>query len=216
MEYLNIVFGFIILVLSSFSKFKNKSKITLAGWGIIIMGIAVVGVSFIQKCSNDNELKLRPYEFSLNSLHFTIIAEYTDPNISDSLFINSIPNEITVPYAYIGNYAIRLDLKRVESVYRPVGYRSTFRPSVTYYSINLRKNYLERDPISPYKYIWDLNGQTITLNIPQSSFKILSEKGKWIYTVEFIVGDKIIREELKDNSKWKYEIKGFEKNRIYN
>lgn len=190
------------------SENKGFKKITISGYITIFLALSVLCVSAYKTYKDKNK-------FDMSDIHLTLYAENLGSYQPDDVILANAPEAFTVDFAWLDNYATRLDFSNVRSVVKPTGYdRGPNRATLVYHSINLRKNFLERDEEPPFKYLNELNGKKLWFRVPISKFKPipnaldLTKTAGWRFKAELIIGDKIFEKWIDENGNLEFTIDG--------
>lgn len=190
---LQIVLTAIAGALGTLCELRAAGRLTRLGkvFGVVI--VAAATIALLDDYQRREEARDAPYVFDLSRLTIAIEATYwLPPLMPDSLVLANTPSEFAVLEASIGDYPLQFEVIGIREVWRPSKTRAAGPRYVHYSAQRLRPNDQYPRP-SPYKHIWDLDGDTLSFHVPLGLFRQVTERQEWTIRATAVVGTRPFR-----------------------
>ena len=190
-------------------------KITATGYATALLSVIVLCLSAFQIYSSK-------HKFALGDIKLNLYAENWWSYQPDLVLEQTVPKAIPVEYAFIGSYSFRFDFVAVNALSRPQGYRSPNVVTAIYHATNIQPNVFTSEEKFPFNYMWELNGKSLSFNIPSSKFKptpvAFGQNRKdidWKVRGELLVGNSLFKATPNRTGELVFTIDGLESNSVF-
>jgi hypothetical protein len=215
LDYVQAALAALIVVLTAIPPLRRNKTLTWWGWGLIASAAASCAFALWGAYRSHVETLDGPYRFTPAAIQLGLEAECEVPIVDDPLILTTVPSALYVRGANLGAKNIDFEFFREGEVWRPSKTRITPPVRLFYSTRSVRPSEVNGDRLI-YRYVWELNGKTLTFQIPLSKFHALPHGTDWRIRATLYMAGRTLGTYPDDQGKVVFNLSDFAETQLKN